>query len=90
MSIAKTEGSFTGISAGDPIKLQGDFNISVAGFGSAQVDLERSFDTGSTWKTVEAFSADADKRGYEPEEGILYRLNCTAHVSGTIVHRLSQ
>ena len=64
------------------------FNLSLSGFGSATVDLERSFDGGSTWQALESFTADSEKVGTS-HEGASYRLNCTSYTSGTIVYRIS-
>lgn len=67
---------------------------------SATVELERSFDGGSTWLldntkvdgTVASFNAgtNVNLRVSESEKNVLYRLNCVAYTSGTINYRLSQ
>ena len=69
----------------------------LSGFGTATVRLERSFDGGSSWKTVSkpdltaaSFTADVDGVGEEPEIGLLYRFNCTAFTAGPIAYRISQ
>jgi hypothetical protein len=74
------------------------FNISIWGTFTGTIDLERSFDDGSTWLkcsrdsagTSASFTAAASVVVEEPEAGVLYRLNCTAYTSGTINYRLSQ
>lgn len=82
-------GSFTGTGASDAFVTRGGFNMSLSGFGVATVELQRSFDAGSTWKTVESFTADAERRVDDPEHNVYYRMNATAYTSGTIAYRLS-
>ena len=67
------------------------------------VQLERSFDGGMTWLIcgvggagqgaiytgVAQAGVPVSVVASEPERGVLYRLNCTAYVSGTINYRLS-
>lgn len=73
------------------------FNISLWGTFVGSVQLERSFDNGSTWLPITAagtqifvWSASASESNEESEFGVIYRLNCTAYTSGTINYRLSQ
>lgn len=82
--------SFSGTGQSAPVELRGFFNLSLSGFGSATVALERSFDAGATWKTVESFAADLEDTFFEAERGVLYRLRCSQHTAGTIAGRLSQ
>jgi len=83
------EGNITGTGATSNTQLAGKFNLSLTGFGTATVDLERSIDGGKTWGAVESFTADAQRTG-ESAGSAHYRLNCTAYTSGTIVYRLSR
>ncbi len=65
------------------------------------VNLERSFDGGSTWVTCNVGGLGAAASYVlgttnpisvvigEPEGGVLYRLNCLAYTSGTINYRIS-
>lgn len=89
-AIAIASGSFTGTGASAAIELRGEYNLSLSGFGTATVALQRSFDGGASWKTVDGFAGDAEMAGFEAEAGMLYRLNCTAHSAGTIAYRLSR
>ena len=66
---------------------------------SGLVQLERSFDGGSTWNCCNAGSGGAlaqyaggpvNVSWTEPERGVLYRFNCTSYTSGTINFRISQ
>ncbi len=75
------------------------FNVSVwGGGGTWAVRIERSFDGSATWLIVDTDAAGTDASYstpfsgviYEPEPGVLYRLNCTAYGSAGINYRLSQ
>lgn len=92
MSNKSVSGSFTGTAAGTSIVIDsynGNFNITLGGFGVGTVDLQRSFD-GSTWQNVTdgSFTADVNKIGYEPEDAVQYRFNCSSYDSGTITYRI--
>lgn len=91
MSRALLEVSFTGTGTSDPVALSGDFNLSLdftTGGGSGTVDLQRSFDDGSTWETTDSISANDERNGLAVSN-LLWRFNCT-HTSGTIACRLEQ
>lgn len=90
MTISLLSGSFTGTGVSDSVVIHGCFNLSLSGFGSGTVVVQRSFDNGSTWVSVESFTADAERIGHEPENRVLYRLNCSAYTSGTINYRISR
>lgn len=90
MSIAVLSGSFTGTGQSSEVRIQGAFNVSLSGFGSATVTVQRSFDSGSTWLTIESFEADVERKGCETEDKVLYRFNCSSYSSGTIAYRLSR
>jgi hypothetical protein len=80
------------------IGLYGQFNFIIAGTFVGTVILERSWDGGNTWvthgtdnwTTLASFTAPVSEVGLEPEQGMLWRLRCTAYTSGTIIARLSQ
>lgn len=84
----------TGQSAG--VIVRGDFNVTFTGTFSATIQVERSFDSGSSWSPLTAlgtgftFSGPATEIFSEPEFGVKYRVNCTAYTSGTISYRISQ
>lgn len=98
MTIALVAGSFAGTGVSAAVAIHGRFNITLADFGTATVKVERSFDDGATWHvasrdasgTEAAYAADCSLVAEEPEAGVCYRLNCTAHSSGTIDYRISQ
>lgn len=75
----------------------GALNIAVWGTFSATLQLECSFDGGTTYLpvsrdvvgTVTTFTAPATQQVRQPEAGVLYRFNATAYSSGTASYRLS-
>ena len=94
---------FTFLRTGNAITAGGvDNAASVTGVGITfvgSVQLERSFDGGSTWivcniggaGTLAVFSAGTPVSVTfgEPEREVLYRWNCTAYTSGNINYRIS-
>jgi hypothetical protein len=73
------------------------FNISLWGSFSATVQLERSFDGGTTWLPItangtqlEKFTGPVSEQWQDDEVGVQYRLNCTSWSSGTVNYRISQ
>jgi len=86
-------GSFaaTGTSASfTPIAGRG-FNVSLWGAFSGSVQLERSFDSGTTWLQAAAARTAPDTFVcLDAESGVQYRLNCTVYSSGPINYRVSQ
>jgi hypothetical protein len=90
---AKTplSGSFTGTGTSSTIShIRGDYNTSIWGTFVGTVQLQRSFDDGSTWLEVAEYTSGAESVGKEPEKGVLYRFECTAFTSGTINYRMAQ
>ena len=96
----------TGVSVAAPV--YGAFNVAIYGSGgpngnwNGTVQLERSFDGGTTWiicgvggggqqaiYTSAGTGTDYSFTANEPERGVGYRLHCTAYTSGTINYRLS-
>lgn len=79
-------------------KIRGAYNFSLWGTFSATARLVRSFDGGTTWIPVSKDSSGADASftapcgvtGVEPEDGVIYAVECTTFVSGTINYRISQ
>lgn len=67
---------------------------------SGTIQLERSFDGGSTWLVCNiggtgvlaqwSVGTPVNITFGEPEKNVLYRLNCTAYTSGTPNYRISQ
>ena len=92
MSRVKLEKEFTGIGATDKtVSLIGPFNLSVDMYsGSGTIQLQRSFDNGTTWKTTDKYTASVEDVGESVENSVRWRLNCSAYTSGTITARISQ
>lgn len=82
MSSVSTTFSATGQSDALPVT-KGPFTLSLSGFGTASVNLERKID-GSNWRVVETFTEDSEMNGFEPSSAAEYRFNCTAFTSGPI------
>jgi hypothetical protein len=64
------------------------------------VQLERSTNGGTTWVVAgiggtgqqaiyDTSNTDVSVLAFEPEAGVIYRLDCTAYTSGTINYRMS-
>jgi hypothetical protein len=91
-------GSFAATGTSAARALWNAFNIVLWGTFVGTVNVERSFDGGTTFVpvardttgTAMSFTAPASLAVSEPERGVLYRLNCTAWTSGSISYRLSQ
>lgn len=75
-----------------------DFNFALWGTFVGTVQLEKSFNGGTTWLvccednsgTAAAYTGSVNLSGYEPEYDVIYRWNCTAYTSGTVNYRISQ
>ena len=97
--VSPVSGTFTGTGQSaslTPIAGRG-FNISLWGTFAASVQLERSFDGGTTWLPITAsgvqlfkWTAPASEVNQEDQASVLYRLNCTSFTSGTVNFRISQ
>lgn len=72
------------------------FNVALYGTFVGTVLLEKSFD-GTNWlpvyrgnsATAISYTAPASEVVCEPEDGVAYRLRCSAYTSGTVNYRLS-
>lgn len=80
-----------------PQPVMGLYNLTITGTFVATVQLERSFDGGTTFApisgqtlgTTATFTAPTTLVGMETERAVLYRVNCTAFTSGTANVRIS-
>lgn len=92
-STAVVFGAFNAVLWGTPLGGAG-----LAGSFSGTVQIERSLDGGTTWVvvatdgtgTLAVYTTPVSVAGLEPEDGVLYRFDCTQYTSGTINYRLSQ
>jgi hypothetical protein len=77
---------------------KGDFNAHCTGTFTASLVIERSFDDGTNWAalskdlsgTANSFTAPFSVSLHEVEDGVMYRIRCSAYTSGTPALRLSQ
>jgi len=90
-------GSFTATGQSAGILAGRGLNLTLSGTFVATVTVQRSFDGGTTWHAVftpdglvaRQFTGPVSLSLWEPEEGVLYRLDC-AWTSGEAVYRLSR
>lgn len=66
------------------------FNLSLSGLTGtgATVTVQRSFDGGIIWKSVQAYTSDIETFGEEISANVLYRLACSSYSSGTILYEI--
>ncbi len=77
MAEAPVSSSFTGTGTSTVVTCR-NASISLVFAGTATVQLQRSFDGGTTWKDVVTKTATEDFE-YSGEAIVKIRLNCTAH-----------
>jgi hypothetical protein len=98
-------GTFTTTGTSVAAPLYGVFNLAIYGASgpngawAGTVQLERSYDAGTTWivagvggggaQAVYATGADVSVGGNEGEEGVGYRVRCASYTSGVIHYRIS-
>lgn len=76
----------------------GSINVSIWGTFVGTIQLQRSFDGGTTWiprafnwtSTLATSTVPISWVFDEGELGVQYRVACTAYTSGTINYRISQ
>lgn len=101
MAIKVCSGSFTAVgpaALADSGAFLKDFNVTIWGTFTGTIRPERSFDGGVTWVpyvyidgSALTWSSPASTALFEPENGVLWRLNCTSlQNGGTVYWRISQ
>jgi len=75
----------------EPLKVRGDFNLSLSGTWVGTVHLQRRFNQGS-WMDVQSYTANIEDRGREPEGLVEYRAGVKTgnYTSGTVLIRISR
>lgn len=90
-------GSFTGTGTSAVVQIFGRFNLSITGTFVGTVALQRADSSGGTYTAVARdtsgtqatfTSAFQGLSMEEDEQGMWYRLECTAYTSGTINYRI--
>lgn len=89
---ARIAGTFTGTGNSASARVLYAYNVSLVFAGTGTVLVRRSFDDGVTWETLRTVtnaspSTERFYVGTEPEMGVLYRFECSAH-GGNITYRL--
>ncbi len=72
------------------VNIAGYFNYSLAGTWEGTVTLQRSFDTGATWRDVDSHTSNIETYGIEPGENVQYRFGFKAgeYTSGACTGRI--
>lgn len=90
-------GTLAAVANGPAVPLSGVANFLLSGAFVASLRLAVSFDAGTTWipvtgsdGAVRTFSAPERIVLDEPEEGVVYRIECTSWTSGTVAWRFSK
>ena len=97
MSQYAVTGTFTATGVSPSIKLRGGFNTALWGTFVGTVDLEQSYDNGTTWLPVSvdgtgtpnSYTAPHNIAWVQPERDVLTRFNCSAFTSGPVNYRIS-
>jgi hypothetical protein len=92
MGTKPVTGTFTGTANSAAIDTnRGYFNISISGTFNSSVQLQRSFDQGSTWLDVgAAITAASEQVIHEPEADVQYRFSNTWTSGTSVIYRISQ
>lgn len=90
-------GAIAAVSNGPPVQLAGIVNFVLSGVFTATLRLAASWDAGATWipvttsdGAVRTFSAPERLVLEEPEDGVIYRVECLAFTSGAAAWRFSK
>lgn len=97
MSANAVIGQFTAPGQSASIILRGGFNTALWGTFVGTVDLEQSYDGGTTWLPVSidgtgtpnSYTGPHNIAWVQPERDVRTRFNCTAFTSGPINYRIS-
>jgi hypothetical protein len=91
---AAVSGSFaaTGQSSSATVRQGQSYDFTTHGTWSGTLKLQRSYDSGSTWKDVLVYSGQFDRNGtYADTEDIddaIYRVNCTGYAGTSSAHHI--
>lgn len=94
---ALLEEALDNVGATDPVRVNGNFNISIQGTFDAEFIIERSLDDGNDWEqltaqgtSISTYAAPMSESFYEPEPQALYRVRCSVHNSGEAMVRIGK
>lgn len=94
---ALLEEELDAVGATDPVRVNGNFNISIQGTFDATFVIERSLDDGDAWEeltaqgvTISTYTDEMSESFYEPEPQALYRIRCSAYTSGAALIRIGK
>lgn len=90
-------GTFTAAGTSPSIVLRGGFNTALWGTFVADIQLEQSYDNGTTWLPVSMdgtgtpneYTGPCNIAWVQPERDVMTRFNCTAFTSGPVNYRIS-
>ena len=68
---------------------RGMFSLSISGLADSTATVKRSYDGGSTYFDVEAFTADTEKTGFEGE-GAEYKVSISGGTDTGVTTRIGQ
>ena len=92
MSDHPVTGTFTSTANSAALEVnRGYFNISISGTFSSSIQLQRSFNQGTTWLDVgSAITGASEQVIHEPEAGVQYRFENTWTSGTSVIYRISQ
>lgn len=99
MTTRNVTGSFAaGAENSASVQINGVGSLHLVIPNSGSVTLDASIDNGQNWAPVSldaygtpaTFTASVRRWFWEPEDGVLYRLRCTAQSGGAILYALTQ
>ena len=62
--------------------------VSISGTWTGTIEIQRSFDAGANWKTVESYTANQEKDIRQASRQMIWRLATTAAWTGTATYFL--
>ena len=71
------------------LETQNQMTFSLSGSFTATIDIQRSYDAGSTWHVVKSYNAPIEENLDTPSDHFIYRIDCSAHSGGTAVYALA-
>ena len=57
----------------DGLRTENSFNFSIKGTWVGTITVQRSLDSGSTWRDVDTFTSNIETYGFDPGPTVVYR-----------------